>query len=80
MKTTIEWIKLGDELLADELDVLMCDSGGNLFIGYVDDECFYNLLLFQIDPPMYWAYLPHNPISIKKCVIMDDECIPALLK
>ncbi len=83
MKSEIEWIKLGDEILAEELDVLMCPESGNIFVGYVDEGKYYyshDSLLYETPAPEYWAYLPTSPISIKKCTITNDECVPYLLK
>ena len=72
-KTTFEWIKVGDGLLADDLRVLLLTSGGHLCFGswdsgngYCDDFCnpIYDVIA--------WAYIPRIEAQFDDPVITND--------
>ena len=64
----MNWIKVEDQYPADELNVLLCDLYGNIYLGYWDSSVnhFYNE--YDTDPLIdiaYWQYLPDKPKDIK---------------
>ncbi len=77
----MEWVPIEDEILANNIDMLICDAGGVIYIGWFDDHDnkFYDTHDDQILDVTHFIYL--NELDRpSRAYITNDECLKHLLK
>ena len=77
----MKWTRIEDEILCNNTDMLLCDSRGNIHIGWLDDHDnkFYDHYDNEITCISHFIYLQDIERPSNAC-ITNDECLKYLLK